>query len=133
MDALVAERVTFMQATPSTWRLLLDAGWQGQQNLRVVCTGEAMPRELAEQLLPRTRRLWNMYGPTETTIWSTGYEITAPGRVLIGRPIYNTTTYILDPHLQPVSVGMIGELHIGGVGLARGYLNRPEFTAEKFI
>jgi thioesterase domain-containing protein/acyl carrier protein len=122
-----------MQATPSTWHLLLEAGWQGDQRLRVVCTGEAMPRDLADQLFSLTRRLWNMYGPTETTVWSTGYEIKAPGPVLIGRPIANTATYILDSHLQPVPVGVAGELHIGGAGLANRYLNLPELTAEKFV
>jgi amino acid adenylation domain-containing protein len=133
MRAISSSGATFMQATPSTWHLMLEAGWQGNRRLRVVCTGEAMPRELAGQLVPRTKRLWNMYGPTETTVWSTGYEIKAPGRVLIGRPVGNTATYILDSHLQPVPVGVVGELHIGGAGLSLGYLNRPELTDEKFI
>ena len=133
MRAISSSGATFMQATPATWHLLLEAGWQGDQRLRVVCTGESMPRDLAEQLVPLTKRLWNMYGPTETTVWSTGYEIKGPGRVLIGRPIANTATYILDSHSQPVPVGVVGELHIGGAGLANGYLNLPELTGEKFI
>src|SRR5207244_292649 len=112
---------TFMQATPATWRLLLQAGWQGDSGLRAACTGEAMPRDLADQLLPRTGRLWNMYGPTETTIWSTAYEVKSSDRILIGRPAANTTLYILDAHLQPVPVGVVGELYIGGAGLAQGY------------
>jgi amino acid adenylation domain-containing protein len=130
---VIAEGATFLQATPVTWRILLEAGWPGNRDLRGVCTGEAMPRELADMLRPRVGRLWNMYGPTETTIWSTGYEITGPGPVLIGRPVGNTTTYIVDPQLQPMPVGIVGELLLGGEGLARGYLNRPELTAEKFI
>jgi len=132
---------TVMQATPATWYLLLAAGWEGIPGLKILCGGEALPRELAEQLLERKACLWNMYGPTEATIWSTVYEV-AKGRQSqqtkdvpesIGRPIANTQIYILDSHLQPVPVGVIGELHIGGAGLARGYRNRPDLTAEKFI
>ncbi|NET03815.1 MAG: amino acid adenylation domain-containing protein [Symploca sp. SIO2B6] len=132
---------TVMQATPATWYLLLVAGWEGIPGLKILCGGEALPRELAEQLLERKASLWNMYGPTEATIWSTVYEVgkgrqsqqTKDAPESIGRPIANTQIYILDSHLQPVSVGVIGELHIGGAGLARGYRNRPDLTAEKFI
>ncbi len=126
--------ITFLQATPVTWRMLLQAGWKGRAGMQVVCTGEAMPRDLAAQLQPKVGRLWNLYGPTETTIWSTGYEVrdgNAP--VLIGRPVANTQCYILDKYLQPVPLGAVGELYIGGDGLARGYHGRPELTAEKFI
>ncbi len=124
---------TAMQATPSTWQLLLDAGWEGSKEFKVLCGGEALPRELAEQLLTRGT-LWNLYGPTETTIWSAIAKVEAgEGPVLIGRPIANTQIFILDSHLQPVPVGVHGELYIGGDGLAQGYLNRPELTAEKFI
>jgi aminoglycoside N3'-acetyltransferase/acyl carrier protein len=125
---------TVMQATPASWRLLLAAGWQGDDHLKILCGGEALPRDLATQLLQRGHSLWNMYGPTETTIWSTVNQINdKEGPVLIGFPIANTQVYILDQHLQPVPVGIPGELHIGGDGLARGYLNRPELTAERFI
>ncbi len=119
--------ITFLQATPVTWRMLLQAGWKGKAGMQVVCTGEAMPRDLAAQLQPKVGRLWNLYGPTETTIWSTGYEVrdgNAP--VLIGRPVANTQCYILDKYLQPVPLGAVGELYIGGDGLARGYHGRPE-------
>jgi amino acid adenylation domain-containing protein len=126
--------ITFLQATPVTWRMLLQAGWRGKEEMQVVCTGEAMPRDLAAQLQPKVGRLWNLYGPTETTIWSTGYEVrdgNAP--VLIGRPVANTRCYILDKNLQPVPLGAVGELYLGGDGLARGYHERAELTAEKFI
>ncbi|PYJ97130.1 MAG: non-ribosomal peptide synthetase, partial [Verrucomicrobia bacterium] len=125
---------TVMQATPATWRLLIDSGWPGNKSLTVFCGGEALSRELANRLLERCAELWNLYGPTETTIWSAAAKI-EPGNspVVIGRPIANTQFYILDRYLQPVPVGVPGELFIGGDGLARGYLNRPELTAEKFI
>jgi len=133
-ETLARARVTVMQATPITWRLLLAAGWQGKADLKILCGGEALPLDLAQQLLPRAASLWNLYGPTETTIWSTVCEI-GPGDevVTIGRPIANTQMYLLDPKLQLVPVGVPGELYIGGEGLARGYLNRPELTDERFI
>jgi amino acid adenylation domain-containing protein len=125
---------TLMQATPATWRLLLAAGWSGSSQLKILCGGEALSRELANQLLDKGASLWNLYGPTETTIWSTIYHVNSTeGTVCIGRPIANTQLYLLDEHLQPVPVGVSGELYIGGAGLARGYLNRPELTAQKFI
>jgi amino acid adenylation domain-containing protein len=124
---------TIMQATPVTWRLLIEAGWRGKKDLKILCGGEALSRKLADDLLERASAVWNVYGPTETTIWSTAWKV-APGEpISIGRPLANTQTYILDPTLQPVPVGVTGELHIGGDGLARGYFNRPELTAEKFI
>ncbi len=124
---------TIMQATPSTWRLLLEAGWEGNPHLKILCGGEAWPDELAEQLLPKCSALWNMYGPTETTIWSAVHQVRAGMPVSIGHPIANTEFYVVDSHLQPVPVGVPGELLIGGAGLARGYLNRPDLTTEKFI
>lgn len=125
---------TVMQATPATWRLLLLAGWKGSKKLKILIGGEAVPRELVNQLAPLCAELWNMYGPTETTIWSTvGRLTTGEGVVSIGHPIDNTDVYILDAQLQPVPIGLTGELFIGGDGLARGYLSRPELTADKFI
>jgi amino acid adenylation domain-containing protein len=124
---------TVMQATPSTWRLLIEAGWRGNKNLTVFCGGEALSRGLADALLGRAREVWNFFGPTETTIWSTAWKVQPDEPVLIGRPLANTDCYILDAKLRPVPVGVAGELHIGGDGVAEGYLNRPELTAERFI
>lgn len=133
-DALERFNVTVMQATPVTWRLLLAAGWHGSPRLRIFCGGEALPLELARQLLPRSASLWNLYGPTETTIWSTVCKIEPDDEVIsIGRPIANTELYVLDKHFQPVPIGVPGELYIGGDGLAHGYLNRPELTSERFL
>ncbi len=126
--------VTFMQATPTTWRMLLLAGWVGSSRLKALCGGEALPPDLAAQLVGRVGQLWNMYGPTETTIWSALERVyPAMGPITVGRPIANTQFYILDPQRQPVPIGVVGEIYIGGVGMARGYLNRPELTAERFV
>jgi amino acid adenylation domain-containing protein len=124
---------TIMQATPVTWRLLLGTGWQANPGLKILCGGEAWPEDLVRQLLPKCASLWNMYGPTETTIWSAVDRVERPGTPVIGRPMGNTQFHVLDSHLQPVPIGVPGELHIGGDGLARGYLNREELTREKFI
>ena len=132
-QALVQHDITVMQATPATWRLLVEAGWTGSAGLKVLCGGEPLPPDLARQLLPRCAELWNMYGPTETTIWSSCGRVTDASAVHIGRPIQNTEVYVLDAQRQPVPSGVPGELFIGGAGLARGYLHRPELTAEKFI
>jgi malonyl CoA-acyl carrier protein transacylase len=130
---------TVMQATPATWYLLLAAKWEGNPQLKILIGGEALPKELANQLLDKVGSVWNMYGPTEATIWSTIYQVPSVGDLnsetpeSIGRPIANTQIYILNSHLQPVPIGVAGELHIGGAGLARGYRHRPELTNEKFI
>ncbi|MEH2114380.1 amino acid adenylation domain-containing protein [Nostoc sp.] len=132
-DLLVKSKATIMQATPATWRLLLDSNFQFS-DLKILCGGEALPWDLVNELLARSASLWNLYGPTETTIWSSVCQLeSSESLISIGRPISNTQIYILDKNLQPVPVGVPGELHIGGLGLARGYLNRPELTQEKFI
>ena len=134
IELLKESEATVMQATPATWRLLLQAGWEGNRLLKILCGGEALPRDLVAPLLERCKEFWNLYGPTETTIWSTVCQVKSKeDPILIGRPIANTQIYILDNSLQLTPVGVAGELHIGGEGLARGYLNRPELTAEKFI
>jgi amino acid adenylation domain-containing protein len=123
--------VTIMQATPSTWRLLLAAGWEG--GIRAVCGGEALPPDLARELLARADAVWNVYGPTETTIWSTCVRLSPDGPVTIGRPLLNTRTYVVDEHFALVPIGAAGELLIGGDGLARGYVGRPGQTAAAFV
>ncbi|MCF2150416.1 Non-ribosomal peptide synthetase [Desmonostoc muscorum LEGE 12446] len=134
LDLLVKSKATIMQATPATWRLLLEANYQSS-HLKVLCGGEALPWDLANQLLANSSSLWNLYGPTETTIWSSVCQLDShqDSLISIGRAIANTQLYILDQNLQPVPIGVPGELHIGGAGLARGYFNRPELTQEKFI
>lgn len=131
---LAKSEATVMQATPATWRLLLEAGWKGQKGLKILCGGEALGRDMAGRLLASGSEVYNLYGPTETTIWSTVHRVT-PGAdaVPIGRPIANTQVYLLDENRQPVPPGVPGELYIGGDGLARGYLNRPELTAKNFV
>ena len=124
---------TMMQATPATWRLLLDSGWRGNPGLKILCGGEAWHAELAERLLPRCASLWNMYGPTETTIWSAVARVEKNQPVRIGRPIANTRLYVLDQHQQLLPSGIPGELFIAGDGLASGYLQRPQLTAERFV
>jgi amino acid adenylation domain-containing protein len=133
-EQLEASRVTVMQATPVTWRMVLEAGWAGNPGLKILCGGEALPRDLAEELHARAGSVWNMYGPTETTIWSTVHKV-EPGEnpVSIGRPIAHTQVYILDSKLEPVPIGIPGELYIGGLGLSRGYRHAPDVTAARFI
>jgi amino acid adenylation domain-containing protein len=125
---------TLLQATPATWRLLIDSGWRGRGDLKMLCGGEALPRDLADKLLGLGGGLWNMYGPTETTVWSTLSRVTdTTGAISIGRPIANTQVYILEASNQAAPIGVAGELCVAGAGLARGYLNRDELTAEKFV
>jgi amino acid adenylation domain-containing protein len=132
------QHVNVMQATPSTWRLLLQSSWSRANSInsdfRALCGGEPLPQDLASQLIEVVSELWNMYGPTETTVWSTCKRLDDPaGGITIGRPIQNTKVYLLDKHDSFVPVGVPGELCIGGKGLAIGYLNRPALTIEKFF
>ncbi len=134
MQRIRESACTVMQATPATWRSLIDAGWNGSPRLKILCGGEAFPAELAVQLLPRCAELWNMYGPTETTVWSTVHKVTdVADSVPIGHPIGNTQVFVLDAHRNLLPQGAIGELYIGGAGVANGYLRRDELTRERFI
>ena len=123
-----------MQATPATWRLLSESGWRGGSGFTALCGGEAFPADLAKELSARAARVFNMYGPTETTIWSTLHELNGEETTVpIGQPIGNTQVYVLDNNLEPTGVGVPGELFIGGEGLTLGYLGKPELTEERFI
>ncbi|QJD80156.1 non-ribosomal peptide synthetase [Spirosoma rhododendri] len=126
-------QISVMQATPSTWRMMLDSDWTDRLPLKALCGGEALPKDLATHLLTRCDELWNVYGPTETTIWSTVKRIVSADDITIGRPINNTQVYILDAFLKPVAEGLAGEIYIAGDGVARGYLNRQELTNERFV
>ena len=132
-EKLESGDATIIQATPATWQLLITAGWEGDSSLKILCGGEALSSDLAEKLNRRCRELWNLYGPTETTIWSSICKVKPNQKITIGRPIANTQMYILDKKLSPVLIGIPGELYIGGDGVGKGYLNRPELTKEKFI
>ncbi|MDQ2908263.1 MAG: amino acid adenylation domain-containing protein [Candidatus Eremiobacteraeota bacterium] len=123
---------THLQATPTTWRMLLEAGWRGRDGFTSMSTGETLPQKLAEQLLQRVAMIWNLYGPTEAT-YATMERIKPGEPVTIGRPLPNVSIYVLDSALQPMPVGARGELYIGGAGITRGYLNRAELTAERFV
>jgi len=134
LQRLLAEHaVTIMQATPATWRMLVDSGWTGTPGLTAITGGEALQPDLATALLGRVGQLWNAYGPTETTVYSTRCRVNDPTDITIGRPIANTSVWILDARLEPCPVGVPGEIYIGGDGVGLGYLNRPELTQERFV
>lgn len=126
--------ITCMQATPVTWRMLTGSGWTGKRNLKMISGGEALPRELANQLLDLGGELWNCYGPTETTIYSSVLRIRKEaGIVPVGPPIANTSFYVMDKAGQLVPPGVPGELYIGGLGVSPGYVARPELSAKRFV
>jgi amino acid adenylation domain-containing protein len=125
---------TVFQATPSSWNMLLEAGFSGASLRRLLCGGEPLPRELARRLLAQGGELWNMYGPSETTVWSSCSRVAEAAPITVGSlPIANTRFYLLDRQGEPVPVGVPAELYIGGDGLARGYLGQPQRSAEAFV
>jgi amino acid adenylation domain-containing protein len=133
LQQLDSVKATALQATPASWRLLLEAGFTATPRFKMLCGGEALPRELADRLLATGAELWNMYGPTETTVWSSCMRVLpGAGAITVGRPIANTQFHVLDRNDQPLPLGVPGELHIGGEGVARGYYQRGPLTAEKF-
>ena len=134
VDLVKSKKISIMQATPSTWRMMTESNWEERIDLKVLCGGEALSKDLAQALLTRCTSLWNMYGPTETTIWSAVKQITnSSDPISIGHPIDNTQIYILDQNQRLLPAGRTGEIYIGGEGLARTYLNKPELTAKSFI
>ncbi|HEX2055446.1 MAG TPA: amino acid adenylation domain-containing protein [Nitrospiraceae bacterium] len=128
-------KATVMQATPATWRLLVQAGWRGARKVVALCGGETLSIDLARNLTSRAASVWNVYGPTETTIWSTIQRVEPKDDrpIPLGRPIANTQLYVLDANLEPVPIGIPGELYIGGAGVARGYRNNRQLTMERFV
>jgi amino acid adenylation domain-containing protein len=131
---LERSKATFLDATPATYRLLLGSGWNGTKGLEVICTGEAMPRDLGETLLSRADSVWNGYGPTETCVWSTFWKVEKGfSRVLVGTPVANTQVYVLDARGERVPLGAVGELFIAGTGVALGYHDRPDLTEQRFV
>ncbi len=133
-DAIRTSGATVLQATPSGWRLLLEAGWEGKPGLTMLSAGEPLDRKVANELLERGAELWNLYGPTEATIYATGCRVAkGVGKITVGKPLTNYQAYVLDHNRKRLPVGAIGELYLGGIGVARGYLNRPELTRERFM
>jgi amino acid adenylation domain-containing protein len=134
LDIAKSENITIMQGTPFMWHTMLEAGWKEALPITIFCGGEAMTKELAQKLLTRCNVLWNMYGPTETTIYSIIKKISEQDEVVtIGKPVLNTQVYLLDEGMNKVATGETGEIYIAGAGVANGYINKPDLTAEKFI
>jgi amino acid adenylation domain-containing protein len=134
LEVIKNENISIVQATPFTWRMMLEFGWEEKLPIKALIGGEALPKELAAKLVPRCNELWNMYGPTETTIWSLIKKISIDDPIItIGKPIQNTNVYLLDEQLNEVPTGEIGEIYIGGAGVGRGYVRRPELTVKAFI
>jgi thioesterase domain-containing protein len=134
LESIRRNAITVMQATPSTWRMLIEAGWSRRDcDLRVWCGGEILPAGLADELTKLSGSVWNLYGPTETTVWSSVSFVDRYRPITIGRPIHNTRFYVLDHRMRRVPIGVPGELYIGGDGLSKGYIGHPELTRERFV
>ncbi|MCF6402533.1 amino acid adenylation domain-containing protein [Chitinophaga filiformis] len=134
LQLMMQQGITFMQATPGMWHLLTESGWNGTEGLTIITGGDTLSASLAQRLLDRCKVLWNMYGPTETTIYCTWYQLTKANESLIlGRGLSNMPAYILDANLQLLPVGVPGVIYFSGPGIATGYLGQPELTASRFI
>lgn len=134
IEDIDSKNPTIIQATPSFYQILYNANWKGNKKLRALVGGDLSNRQLIEKLLKTTNEVWNMYGPTETTIWSTIHKIESPEEYYnIGKPINNTHVYILDQNRNLVPKGIAGSIYIGGIGLSKGYYSSQEITSEKFI
>ncbi|OOQ60759.1 non-ribosomal peptide synthetase [Mucilaginibacter pedocola] len=133
LDIVRTQGITILQATPYTWRMMLEVGWEEKLPMKVFTGGEALAKDLAAKLIDRCNEVWNLYGPTETTVYSVIKHVTDAEDVTVGWPVDNTQIYIVDEAMNNLTNGEIGEILIGGVGVSLGYLNRPELNAEKFI
>ncbi|MGS0628475.1 MULTISPECIES: non-ribosomal peptide synthetase [Photorhabdus] len=138
IKTITDNQITMIQATPSTYNLVVDEEHAAFKGVKILCGGEIMPTSLVGKLSENSSDIWNLYGPTETAVWSTIYHLgneksDRGSSVSIGKPVANTRIYLLDNQQQPVPLGAIGEMYIGGVGVTRGYLNRAELTAERFL
>ncbi|MGW7367524.1 non-ribosomal peptide synthetase [Streptomyces sp. NPDC054841] len=133
VDVIERAGVTVMQATPALWQELLVRDPEAVRGLRVLVGGEAVSAALAAALAARAREVTNLYGPTETTIWSTAAVLSGEGTPTLGRPIRNTRVFVLDERLRPVAPGVAGDLYLSGAGLARGYVGRAGLTASRFV
>lgn len=132
-DCLADPQITHVQATPVTWRLLLSTGWRPQERLTMLCGGEALPQDLADTLCLPGMTLWNLYGPTETTIWSTAFRLIPGARVQLGKPVPGTQLAVVDRNLRPVPRGVMGELLVCGPSVSQGYYRNPVETAKQFV
>ncbi|WP_232369977.1 thioester reductase domain-containing protein [Xenorhabdus lircayensis] len=132
-ETLSNPQFTFAQATPVTWSMALNAGWKPRPEMGMLCGGEALSQDLADQLTATDGTLWNVYGPTETTIWSTAFRMKKGEKVQLGGPIPGTSITIVDKHLRPVPKGTVGEILIGGLGVTAGYRNNPTETAKRYV
>ncbi len=132
-ELIEAHDVTVMQATPSSWRMLYASGWTGHPDLKILCGGERLTQELADKLCQHSEEVWNLYGPTETTIWSTCARVKGGATPTLGRAIDNTKLLVVDDQLRPLHKGSIGQLLIGGAGVSLGYVSDVELTSDRFI
>ncbi len=134
LETIESEKISIVQATPFNWQILLESGWNNPIPIKALCGGEALSKDLADKLCSKCDELWNMYGPTETTIWATIKKISPTDPIItIGKAIHNLQVYVLSDDLKEMPVNDVGEIYIGGVGVGKGYINSPELTEKVFI